>query len=132
MLFLSQMSDTFNSGVAWYGFPYRGADNQSRPVDFLDQLESPMLIIHGTHDQPSPISEIYNYTTELNASDKYFELKVYQGEPHGFMIDDGQLSQSSPGQGCLLADDELLQQDSEEIVDCRADAYLIASVFFFF
>jgi carboxymethylenebutenolidase len=96
MLFLPQMSDTFKSGVAWYGFPYRGADNQSRPVDFLGQLESPMLIIHGTHDQPSKISEIYQYATELNASDKYFELKVYQGEPHGFMIDDGQLSQSSP------------------------------------
>ena len=96
MLFLPQMSDTFKSGVAWYGFPYRGADNQSRPIDFVDQLELPMLIIHGTYDQSSPISEIYRYATELNASDKYFELKVYQGEPHGFMIDDGQLSQSSP------------------------------------
>ena len=34
--------------------------------------------------------------TELNATGKYFELKVYQGEPHGFMIENGQLSQSFP------------------------------------
>lgn len=96
MLFLPQMGDSFKSGVAWYGFPYRGPDNQSRPVDFIGQLESPMLIIHGTHDQPSNISEIYSYATELNASDKYFEMKVYQGEPHGFMIEEGELSQSFP------------------------------------
>jgi dienelactone hydrolase len=25
---------------------------------------------------------------------KYFEMKVYQGGPHGFMIEDGQLSES--------------------------------------
>jgi carboxymethylenebutenolidase len=55
-----------------------------------------MLIIHGTHDLPSNISEIYSYATELNASDKYFEMKVYQGEPHGFMIEEGELSQSFP------------------------------------
>jgi carboxymethylenebutenolidase len=97
MLFLPQMNDSFKSGVAWYGFPYSGGfANESKPVDYINQLESPMLIIHGTHDQYSNISEIYSYAIELNASDKYFEMKVYQGEPHGFMIEDGQLSQSSP------------------------------------
>jgi len=43
---------------------------------------------------PSKISDIYRYAEELNASGKYFEMKVYQGEPHGFMIEDGQLSES--------------------------------------
>ena len=54
-----------------------------------------MLMIHGTRDQASNIQDIYKYSTVLDAEDKYFELKIYQGEPHGFMIDkDGQLSQS--------------------------------------
>ncbi len=96
MLLLPQMNQSFSSGVAWYGFPYGGADNQSRPVDFVSGLDDPMLIIHGTYDQYSKVSEIYQYATELNATGKYFELKVYQGEPHGFMIDDAQLSQSFP------------------------------------
>jgi carboxymethylenebutenolidase len=52
-----------------------------------------MLIIHGTRDVPSPIRGIYNYTTELDAADKYFEMKVYQGKPHGFMIVNGSLAQ---------------------------------------
>lgn len=96
MLFLPQIKE-FKSGVAWYGFPYSGGSyNQSMPADFIDQLDVPMLIIHGTHDQYSNISDIYRYATDLNASGKYFEMKVYQGEPHGFMIKDGQLSQSFP------------------------------------
>jgi carboxymethylenebutenolidase len=94
MLFLPQMAD-FRSGVAWYGFPYSGGfANQSMPVDFIEQLKVPMLMIHGTHDMASPIGDIYRYATALNASGKYFELKVYQGKPHGFMIENGQLSQS--------------------------------------
>lgn len=94
MLFLPQMAD-FQSGVAWYGFPYSGGfANQSKPSEFIEQLNSPMLMIHGTHDSASPIADIYRYATELNNSGKYFELKVYQGRPHGFMIENGQLSKS--------------------------------------
>jgi carboxymethylenebutenolidase len=94
MLFLPQMAD-FRSGVAWYGFPYSGGfANQSKPADLIEKLKVPMLMIHGTHDVPSPIGDIYRYATALNASGKYFELKVYQGKPHGFMIENGQLSQS--------------------------------------
>lgn len=95
MLILPQMHE-FKAGVAWYGFPYWGGfANQSHPVEFISQLQQPLLIIHGTYDQPSPISDIYRYVTALNDSGKYFEMKVYQGEPHGFMIEeDGQLSQS--------------------------------------
>lgn len=96
MLFLPQMHE-FKSGVAWYGFPYSGgSSNQSKPADFIKQLEAPMLMIHGTHDQASKISDIYRYATDLNASGKYFELKVYYGEPHSFMVQNGQLSQSFP------------------------------------
>ena len=44
---------------------------------------------------PSKVSDIYRYAEELNATGKYFELKVYQGEPHGFMIEEGRMSNSS-------------------------------------
>ncbi|VVB94259.1 Uncharacterised protein [uncultured archaeon] len=51
-------------------------------------------MIHETYDMASPVADIYRYAATLNASGKYFELKVYQGQPHGFMIENGQLSQS--------------------------------------
>jgi carboxymethylenebutenolidase len=91
MLFLPQMKE-FRSGVAWYGFPYNGATPEAMPVTHIPELQVPMLMIHGSRDSPSPIGGIYNYSTALDAADRYFELKVYQGKPHGFMITNGSLS----------------------------------------
>jgi carboxymethylenebutenolidase len=87
MLFLPQISG-FKAGVAWYGFPNNG---DPAPSSFVEQLNAPMLIIHGTEDQPSPIADIYEYATALQQAGKTFELKVYSGEPHGFMLEGGQL-----------------------------------------
>lgn len=93
MLFLPQIK-TFKAGVAWYGFPDQGgtALKPQKPVDVLSQLSVPMLIIHGTRDQASPIATIYDYAQKLDAANKFFELKVYQGEPHGFYLKDGQVA----------------------------------------
>lgn len=101
MLLLPQI-EAFSAGVAWYGFPYNG---DPAPADFIDQLDAPMLIIHGTEDSPSPIATIYQYATELADAERYFELKVYQGEPHGFMLSGGQ-----------LREDEITQDAFDEMV----------------
>lgn len=93
MLFLPQI-DAFSAGVAWYGFPNSGANPA---IDFVDELEAPLLIIHGTDDSPSPIAQIYEYATTLDAADKLFELKIYANEPHGFMLVDSQLREDEVG-----------------------------------
>ena len=95
MLFLPQIS-LFKAGVAFYGFPYSGGfNNQSQPAEFLQQLEEPLLMIHGSRDKASNIVDIYKYAQGLDAANKFFEMKVYQGEPHGFMVVDGKLSETS-------------------------------------
>lgn len=92
MLFLPQLDD-FRAGVAWYGFPFsRGFTNNTTPASHIPELQSPVLIIHGSRDQPSPVTDVFNYSRSLDAAGKYFELKVYQGQPHGFMIVNGSLS----------------------------------------
>jgi len=88
MLFMPQV-EAFDAGVAWYGFPNNG--DPVTGMELVDELESPMLIIHGTDDRPSPISDIYNYALALGEADADFELKVYANEPHGFMLVDGEL-----------------------------------------
>ncbi len=97
MLFTPQMP-VFKAAVPFYGFPYgKGLAGQHAPIEYVKQLKAPMLMIHGTRDQASNIQDIYKYATTLDAEGKYFEMKVYQGEGHGFMIDqNGQLSQSFP------------------------------------
>jgi carboxymethylenebutenolidase len=94
MLLLPQI-DALKAGVAWYGFPAQGSP---APLDLVDQLSAPMLIIHGTADNPSPIAGIYDYATALQESGATFELKVYSGEPHGFMLSNGQMRQDEIAQ----------------------------------
>ncbi len=94
MLFLPQI-DAFGAGVAWYGFPHSG---ETQPADVIDQLAAPMLMIHGTADDPSPIAGIYDYATALTDAGKVFELKVYFGEPHGFMLENSQFRQDEVAQ----------------------------------
>jgi carboxymethylenebutenolidase len=100
MLFAPQVKD-FGSAVAWYGFPYTAGENQTAPADHITELDIPMLIIHGSRDAASNITEIYRYAQELDAASRYFELKVYQGQPHGFMIVQGQLSESFVAEDAL-------------------------------
>ena len=88
MLFMPQI-EAFGAGVAWYGFPNFG--DPTTPADLVDELDAPMLIIHGTLDRPSPIASIYAYATALAGAGADFELKVYSNEPHGFMLEDGEL-----------------------------------------
>jgi carboxymethylenebutenolidase len=87
MLFLPQIKD-FKAGVAWYGFPYSG---DTQPANLIADLTSPLFIIHGTADSPSPIEGIYRYVSALEEAGKDFEFEVYEGEPHGFMLTGGQL-----------------------------------------
>ena len=101
MRFLPEF-DAFSAGVAWYGFPYNG---DTTAADLIDGLDAPMLIIHGTDDNPSPIADIYRYATSLAEAGKSFEMKVYQGEPHGFMLSGGE-----------LRDDEVAQSAFDEMV----------------
>ena len=97
MLFLPQFKD-FRAGVAFYGFPYSGGNtNTTTPAEHIGELSAPILVIHPSRDQASPISGIYNYTKELDAADRYYELKVYQGKPHGFMIVNGTFVQDTVG-----------------------------------
>ena len=102
MLLLPQF-DTLEAGVAWYGFPYGG---DTTPASLVGDLAAPMLVIHGTADDPSPIADIYRYAGELQDTGATFELKVYSGEPHGFMLANGQ-----------LRDDEVAQDAFRQMAD---------------
>ncbi|MDB5044163.1 MAG: hypothetical protein JWQ08_213 [Deinococcus sp.] len=113
MLLLPQMK-AFKSGVAWYGFPDQGATalKPQTPSALIGDLTAPMLIIHGTKDQPSPIASIYSYAQKLDAANKPFKLSVYQGEPHGFLLAEGELANT---QASLNAQRDMLNYFAETL-----------------
>ena len=92
MLLLPRIDD-FTAGVAWYGFPNTGgtASQPIKPIEEIARLRHPLLMIHGSADRASPIEGIFQYATALQNAGKYFELKVYEGLPHGFMVQNGQM-----------------------------------------
>lgn len=94
MLMLPQIDD-FSAGVAWYGFPYNGDPSAA---DLAGELDTPLYIIHGSADQPSPIGEIYDYAQALEQAGAYYELKVYAGQPHGFMVEGPEVNREPAAQ----------------------------------
>ncbi len=90
MLFLPQIKD-FDAGFAWYGFPKNG---EPAAIDLVADLDAPLYIVHGSADRPSPIADIYEYAQALDAAGKYYELKVYQGEPHSFMVNGAEVNRN--------------------------------------
>ena len=110
MLFLPQMD--FKSGVAFYGFPYTGGFlNESKPADFIALLKVPMLVIHGTYDQSSKISEIYRYAEELNATRQVLRDEGLSGRAARLYDHRWPVIGKLCSQGCLLADGDIFQQD---------------------
>ncbi len=95
----------FKAGIAWYGFPYTGGTpvQPTRPADLIEGLSAPILVSHSTEDRPSPIEGISRYTQALAAAGKSFKLKVYEGEPHGFMLQGGQLAQTANARDAYAA-----------------------------
>jgi len=77
MLFLPQIKE-FKTGVAWYGFPYTGGSEiqPDKPASLIDQLDVPMLMMHGTRDQASNISDIYRYAGETQFQNPVMKISI--------------------------------------------------------
>lgn len=53
------------------------------PLNFIDNIKAPLLIIHGANDPRVPLSEAQQIYKKLKESGKKVELLIYQDEGHG-------------------------------------------------
>lgn len=53
------------------------------PLNFIEKIQAPLLIIHGANDPRVPLSEAEQMYNKLKESGKRAELLVYQDEGHG-------------------------------------------------
>lgn len=80
----------------WYTLPRLGTpeDNpvhyeRSSPLDLVDDLERPVLILHGLVDDNVGFQDAAQYIEALiQAGDKEFDMMMYPSEPHGFQDPD--------------------------------------------
>ena len=55
----------------------------SAPLNFVEGLEAPFLLIHGTADDNVHLQNSIRLVSELIDNDKDFELMLYPGKFHG-------------------------------------------------
>ena len=58
--------------------------NRSAPVDHLDQIERPLMILQGTNDTNVPLWETLKVVDRLEKLGKPFDMAFYPGEIHFF------------------------------------------------
>ncbi|MBI3659852.1 alpha/beta fold hydrolase [Candidatus Acetothermia bacterium] len=61
------------------------------PLNFVDRIKAPLLILVGERDPRVPLSEFEQIKQKLEASKIPFESKVYAGEGHGFRKEENRL-----------------------------------------
>jgi len=55
------------------------------PIHQVDNVQKPVLILHGLLDDVVPPQASEEWVEALRRADKTFEYKTYAGEPHGFL-----------------------------------------------
>jgi len=54
------------------------------PIRHVENIDEPLLVIHGEEDSRVPISQSEQLVDELEKRGKRYEFERYDGEPHGF------------------------------------------------
>ncbi len=81
--------DTDKTFITDILFPVLGDDfkNGQRyrlasPLDFLEQIQSPLLIIHGAEDQVVPVDQAYLFEETLKKYNKDFQMVIIENGSH--------------------------------------------------
>lgn len=54
------------------------------PINFIDKIKAPVLLLHGAKDPRCPVTEAYQIIDLLKKHGKTFEYKIYPDEGHMF------------------------------------------------
>ena len=74
--------------VSFYGFPQARKGWPKAPMDEVDSVRAPLLLIVGDQDTGVGMDNMANYEAKLDAANKDYESITYNGVGHGFMTFD--------------------------------------------
>jgi carboxymethylenebutenolidase len=74
--------------VVFHGFAFRpeGAVPGAQPYDLAEEVNVPVLVLHGTEDERAPLPEMQRMEARMRSLGKASEFKFYQGARHGFAV----------------------------------------------
>jgi carboxymethylenebutenolidase len=76
--------------VSFYGqayYPLVSEKNPVSPINLVDHIQAPMLLIHGEDDRIFDCQESVDYCAALESQGKVHECKLYPGAGHGFFLE---------------------------------------------
>lgn len=80
----------FKALVSFYGqsyYPYVSDKKPCSPIELVDSIQSPMLIIHGEEDTIFSVQESMDYCKALKSQEKIHQCKFYPEAEHGFFLE---------------------------------------------
>ena len=74
--------------VVFHGFAFRpeGAEPGVEPYDLAEQVNLPVLVLHGTDDERAPLPDMQRMQARMQSLGKACEFKFYEGARHGFAV----------------------------------------------
>jgi carboxymethylenebutenolidase len=74
--------------VVFHGFAFRpaGAQSGAEPYDLAEDVNVPMLVLHGTEDERAPMADMRRMEARMQALGKVCRFMFYDGARHGFAV----------------------------------------------
>ncbi len=63
----------------------RQAYRAASPIEHVENIQRPVLILHGLLDDVCPPQSTEEWVEALRRAGKTYEYRTYAGEPHGFL-----------------------------------------------
>ena len=82
----SDFGGFFSSEVEAEAFANRTLYSELSPISFVENVTTPMLILHGQNDDRCPLGQAEEWFTSLSRQRKTVEMVIYPGASHLFIL----------------------------------------------
>ena len=62
--------------------------HERSPIYLVDKIKTPIVLVHGDKDIIVPFEQSVDFSKALEKAGKHVEMKIYNGEGHGFIFQD--------------------------------------------
>lgn len=80
----------FKALVSFYGqsyYPILSDKKPHSPIELVESIQAPMLIIHGKEDTIFSVQESLDYCKALEGHEKVYQSQIYPEAEHGFFLE---------------------------------------------
>ncbi|MCA9860990.1 MAG: dienelactone hydrolase family protein [Thermomicrobiales bacterium] len=99
-----------DAAISFYGFPARRPGWPKAPMEEVDSIRVPLMLIVGDQDEGVGMDNMEQYESLLDAANKDYESITYTGVGHGFMTFDPEAESYSQAADAWTATLQFLDQ----------------------